>query len=89
MEKEDLIRVILNHNESLKNSIEQIKKDIDYQKDLLELNKKHNKNTTNIEDKMNELRTILTTLENTQDDFNENMDDYDVDIDEMKKYLEE
>ena len=43
MEKEDLIRVIYNHNEYLIESIEQIKKDIAYQNDLLKINEKHSK----------------------------------------------
>ena len=88
MEKEDLIKVIYEHDESLKRSIEQIKKDIEYQQDLLKLNEKHNKNTTNVEDKIEELRIILGTLENTQDDFNETMDENDVDIKEIKDYCE-
>lgn len=88
MEKEDLIKVIYEHDESLKRSIEQIKKDMEYQQDLLKLNEKHNKNTTNVEDKIEELRIILGTLENTQDDFNETMDENDVDIKEIKDYCE-
>lgn len=88
MEKEDLIKVIYEHDESLKRSIEQIKKDMEYQQDLLKLNEKHNRNTTNVEDKIEELRIILGTLENTQDDFNETMDENDVDIKEIKDYCE-
>lgn len=88
MEKEDLIKVIYEHDESLKRSIEQVKKDMEYQQDLLKLNEKHNKNTTNVEDKIEELRIILGTLENTQDDFNEIMDENDVDIKEIKDYCE-
>lgn len=88
MEKEDLIKVIYEHDESLKRSIDQVKKDIEYQKDLFELNKKHNKNTNDVESKIDELRIILTTLENTQDDFNETMDENDVDIKEIKEYCE-
>lgn len=88
MEKEDLIKVIYEHDESLKRSIEQVKKDIEYQQDLLKLNEKHNKNTNNVKSKIDELRIILTTLENTQDDFNETMDENDVDLDEIKEYCE-
>lgn len=88
MEKEDLIQVIYNHDESLKRSIEQIKKDIEYQQDLLKLNEKHNKNTSCVQNKLDELRIILTTLENIQDDFNENMNENDVDIKEIKEYFE-
>ena len=87
MEKEDLIQVIYNHDESLKRSIEQVKKDIEYQQDLLKLNEKHNKNTSNVQSKIDELRIILTTLENTQDDFNEEMNENDVDIKEIKETL--
>ena len=74
MEKEDLI--------------EQVTKDIEYQQDLLKLNEKHNKNTNDVKSKIDELRIILTTLENTQDDFNETMDENDVDLDEIKEYCE-
>ena len=88
MGKEDLIQVIYNHDESLKRSIEQIKKDIEYQQDLLKLNEKHNKNTNGVQSKLDELRIILTTLENVQDDFNENMNENDVDIKEIKEYSE-
>ena len=88
MEKEDLIQVIYNHDESLKRSIEQVKKDIEYQQDLLKSNEKHNKNTSNVQSKIDELRIILTTLENTQDDFNEEMNENDVDIKEIKEYCE-
>lgn len=88
MEKEDLIKVIYEHDESLKRSIEQVKKDMEYQQDLLKLNEKHNKNTTNVKDKIEELRIILGTLENTQNDFNETMDENDVDIKEIKDYCE-
>lgn len=88
MEKEDLIQAIYNHDESLKRSIGQVKKDIEYQQDLLKLNEKHNKNTSNVQSKIDELRIILTTLENTQDDFNEEMNENDVDIKEIKEYCE-
>lgn len=88
MEKEDLIKVIYNHSKSLKSSIEQVKKDIEYQKDLLELKEKHNKSTTDVNEKINELKIILGTLENNQDDFNETMDENDVDLDEIKEYCE-
>lgn len=88
MEKEDLIQVIYNHDEYLKRNIEQVKKDIEYQQDLLKLNKKHNKNTSGVQSKLDELRIILTALENTQDDFNEDMNENDVDIKEIKEYCE-
>lgn len=88
MEKEDLIKVIYEYDESLKRSIEQVKKDMEYQQDLLKLNEKHNRNTTNVEDKIEELRIILGTLENAQDDFNEKIDENDVDFEEIKKYCE-
>lgn len=61
---------------------------MEYQQDLLKLNEKHNRNTTNVKDKIEELRIILGTLENTQDDFNETMDENDVDIKEIKDYCE-
>lgn len=88
MKKEDLIQVIYNHDESLKRSIEQVKKDMEYQQDLLKLNEKHNRNTTNVKDKIEELRIILGTLENVQDDFNEKIDENDVDFEEIKNYCE-
>lgn len=88
MEKEDLINVIYEYDKSLKRSIEQIKEDIEYQQDLLELNKKHDRNTSCVQNKLDELRIILTTLENIQDDFNENMNENDVDIKEIKEYFE-
>lgn len=88
MEKEDLIKVIYEYDESLKRSIEQVKKDIEYQQDLLKLNEKHNRNITNVKDKIEELRIILGTLENVQDDFNEKIDENDVDFEEIKNYCE-
>lgn len=88
MEKEDLIKVIYKHDESLKRSIEQVKKDMEYQQDLLKLNEKHNKNTTNVKDKIEELRIILGTLEDVQNDFNETIDENDVDFEEIKNYYE-
>lgn len=88
MEKEDLIQVIYNHDEYLKRNIEQVKKDIEYQQNLLKLNEKHNKNTSGVQRKLDELRIILTALENTQDDFNEDMNENDVDIKEIKEYCE-
>lgn len=88
MEKEDLIKVIYEYDESLKRSIEQVKKDMEYQQDLLKLNEKHNRNTTNVKDKIEELRIILGTLENVQDDFNEKIDENDVDFEEIKNYCE-
>ena len=88
MEKEDLIKVIYEHDKILKRSIEQVKKDIEYQQDLLKLNEKHNKNITNVKDKIEELRIILGTLENVQNDFNETIDENDVDFEEIKNYCE-
>ena len=88
MEKEDLIKVIYEYDESLKRSIEQVKKDIEYQQDLLKLNEKHNRNITIVEDKIEEFRIILGTLENVQDDFNEKIDENDVDFEEIKNYCE-
>jgi len=88
MEKEDLIKVIYNHSKSLKSSIEQVKKDIEYQKDLLELKEKHNKSTTDVNEKINELKIILGTLEDIQSDFNEDIENEDVDLEEIKNYCE-
>lgn len=88
MEKEDLIKVIYEYDESLKRSIEQVKKDMEYQQDLLKLNEKHNRNTTNVKGKIEELRIILGTLENVQDDFNEKIYENDVDFEEIKNYCE-
>lgn len=88
MEKEDLIKVIYEYDESLKRSIEQVKKDMEYQQDLLKLNEKHNRNTTNVKDKIEELRIILRTLEDIQNDFNDNIEDNDVDFEEIKDYCE-
>lgn len=88
MEKEDLIKVIYEHDKILKRSIEQVKKDMEYQQDLLKLNEKHNKNITNVKDKIEELRIILGTLENVQNDFNETIDENDVDFEEIKNYCE-
>ena len=87
MDKEDLIKVICEHDESLKRSIEQVKKDMEYQQGLLKLNEKHNKNTTNVKEKIEELRIILGTLEDVQNDFNETIDENDVDFEEIKKLL--
>lgn len=88
MEKEDLINVIYEYDKSLKRSIEQIKEDIEYQQDLLELNKKHDRNTTDIKSEIEKLKIILETLENVQDDFDEKMDENDVDFKEIKDYCE-
>lgn len=88
MEKEDLIKVIYEYDKILKRSIEQVKKDMEYQQDLLKLNEKHNKNITNVKDKIEELRIILGTLENVQNDFNETIDENDVDFEEIKNYCE-
>lgn len=88
MEKEDLIKVIYEYDKSLKRSIEQIKEDIEYQQDLLELNKKHDRNTTDIKSEIEKLKIILETLENVQDDFDEKMDENDVDFKEIKDYCE-
>lgn len=88
MEKEDLIKVIYEHDKILKRSIEQVKEDMEYQQDLLKLNEKHNKNITNVKDKIEELRIILGTLEDVQNDFNETIDENDVDFEEIKNYCE-
>lgn len=88
MEKEDLIKVIYEHDESLKRSIEQVKKDMEYQQDLLKLNEKHSKNITNVQEKIEELRIILRTLEDIQNDFNDTIDDNDVNFEEIKDYCE-
>lgn len=86
MEKEDLIRVIYNHNEYLIESIEQIKKDIAYQNDLLKINEKHSKSTFETKSEIEKLETKLETLENIKEGFEDELNDNDVDMEEITKH---
>lgn len=89
MDRDDLIQTIYNHNKHLKESIEQIKKDIAYQNDLLKINEKHSKSTYETKNAIEKLETRLETLENIKDDFEDNMDENDIDIEEITKQYDE
>ncbi len=86
MEKDDLIQVIYNHNEYLIESIEQVKKDIAYQNDLLKINEKHNKSTIETENEIEKLETKLETLEIIKEGFDDELNDNDVDMEEITKH---
>lgn len=89
MEKENLIQFIYDYNKEIKQNIEITKKDIEYKKDVLEINKKHNKNTSEVLNEITELKTILQTLEQTQEIFNTNLEEQEIDIEEIEKYCED
>lgn len=89
MEKEDLIQTVYEHNKHLKESIEQIKKDIAYQNDVLKINEKHNKNTYETKNKIEKLETRLEMLENINEDFEDIMNENDVNIEDINKECEE
>jgi hypothetical protein len=86
VEKDDLIQVIYNHNEYLIESIEQVKKDIAYQNDLLKINEKHNKSTIETENEIEKLETKLETLEIIKEGFDDELNDNDVDMEEITKH---
>lgn len=86
MEKDDLIQVIYNHNEYLIESIEQVKKDIAYQNDLLKINEKHNKSTIETENEIEKLETKLETLEIIKEGFDDELNDNYVDMEEITKH---
>lgn len=86
MEKDDLIQVIYNHNEYLIESIEQVKKDIAYQNDLLKINEKHSKSTIETENEIEKLETKLETLEIIKEGFDDELNDNDVDMEEITKH---
>lgn len=88
MEKDDLIQVIYNHNEYLIESIEQVKKDIAYQNDLLKINEKHSKSTIETENEIEKLETKLETLEIIKEGFDDELNDNDVDMEEITKHCE-
>lgn len=89
MEKEDLIQTVYEHNKHLKESIEQIKKDIAYQNDVLKINEKHNKNTYETKNEIEKLETRLEMLENINEDFEDIMNKNDVNIEDINKECEE
>lgn len=89
MEKEDLIQTVYEHNKHLKESIEQIKKDIAYQNDVLKINEKHNKNTYETKNEIEKLETRLEMLENINEDFEDIMNENDVNIEDINKECEE
>lgn len=86
MEKDDLIQVIYNHNEYLIESIEQVKKDIAYQNDLLKINEKHSKSTIETKNEIEKLETKLETLEIIKEGFDDELSDNDVDMEEITKH---
>lgn len=88
MEKEDLIQVIYNHNEFLKTSVKQIKQDIEYKEDILKVNEKHNRNSYEVENEITKLKIRLDVVEDILNTFNDDMENEDVDIEEIKEQCE-
>lgn len=88
MEKEDLGKSILGIDEFLADGLEQINKDISYNTDLMQIAKKHNKivEMNKKEQLLEELNIRKDTIENIINNFNDVLDENDVDIEEVKKY---
>lgn len=88
MEKEDLGKSILGIDEFLADGLEQINKDISYNTDLMQIAKKHNKivEMNKKEQLLKELNIRKDTIENIINNFNDVLDENDVDIEEVKKY---
>lgn len=65
MDKDDLERIIYEHYNYLKQIIEQYKKDLEYRKDILKVEQKHNHSTYDTEKNIewlqakNEIATII------------------------------
>lgn len=88
MEKSDLATVIIKHIDDLENKIQNLNLDLEYNKELKELNKKHNVNTMEQERKITEIETMINTLETVKEDFEEEIDYQDLDVEEIKECAE-
>lgn len=89
MEKEDLINGTYAFNKDLKDCIQQTEKDLTFKKDILTVNIKHGKNTTDIEKEIFELQIMLRTLEQTKSMLVDDLSENDVEIKDIIEYCEE
>jgi hypothetical protein len=89
MEKEDLINGIYDFNKDLKECIQQTNSDIAFNKDILSVNIKHGKNTTDIKKEIFELQIMLRTLEQIKSMLVDDLSENDVEIKDIIEYCEE
>lgn len=88
MDKEDLMNVIFKHSKDLAGMLDDVTKNILYNKDLIVLNEKHKKSNYNIEEEIEKLKIQEETIKKIIDYFETTMDDDDVDIKEIEKELQ-
>lgn len=88
MDKEDLMNVIYKHNKELTEMLDDVTKDITYNKDLIILNEKHKRSNYDVTQKIEELKIKEETIKEIIDNFVEIMKCEDVDIKEIEKEIE-
>ena len=87
MDKEDLMNVVYDHNKYLLDMLEEITKEISYNKDLLLLNEKHKRNNYDTKNEIEKLNLKQAIVQEIIDDFTETIENNDVDIKEIEKEI--
>lgn len=87
MSVENLMRVIGRHKADLDDILKSTKKDIDYNTDLIMLNEKHNKFSSKVSEETKELKIRQSMLEEIISDFNEIIEDEEVDMETIMEVM--
>lgn len=89
MDENSLMCVINDHYTYLKEMINDINKDIKYYEDLVLLNRTHGRSDENVKKLLIELNIKQKTIKEIMDNFDENMENEDIDIEEIKQKVYE
>lgn len=87
MDENSLMTVIYDHNTYLVTMLDDITKDIAYYKDLLVLNRTHNRGTSHIDEMLRELNIKEKLVNEIIDNYTENMDNEGITIKEIEKEI--
>ena len=85
MDKEKLAEIILQFNEDLELTLKYLEKETVYTKELMELNKKHNKSNYELQNKVKELEAKQDIAIDIKSEFKETLEEYRTSIEEIKK----
>lgn len=87
MDKEKLAEIILQFNEDLELTLKYLEKETVYTKELMELNKKHNRSNYELENKIKELEAKKDLVIDIKSEFKETLEEYRTSIEEIKKVV--
>ena len=85
MDKEDLMRTVVRFEEEVSGRLEDVRKDIAFNSDLVSLKEKHKRFVGETSKEISELKIRQSTLEDILDSFKDIMKDEDIDIEAIRE----